>query len=287
MNYELRAKKIIIIGGASGIGFAAAKKLLDCGAAKIIIASRNKEKLASAKNKLDDERVSVMTFDISDCSSHEKFIRDVNEMIGDNADGLVISSGLNFDAKNWKGFNISISDWDRVMDTNLKGVFFLMRNFANYLHSFSIKGNICIVSSISAHRDLLSVYQISKNAISGICHAYGKYLCERKIVLNCVEPGTTAGGMLSGLDRYTDGIKEGLPWNDNSIRRVIRPEEIAEIICFLMSNLSEVMSGSCLLAGGGEQVYCEIMIFSMRSNTQDLWKNSERYHIFEHNEYLS
>ena len=136
------------------------------------------------------------------------------------------------------------------MDTNLKGVFFLTRNFANYLHGNNIKGNICIVSSISAHRDLLSVYQISKNAISGFVHAYGKYLCERGIVLNGVEPGTTDGGMLH-LDKYTDGKRQGLAWNDNSIRRVIRPEEIGEIICFLMSELGEVMSGTMILAGGG------------------------------------
>lgn len=43
----------------------------------------------------------------------------------------------------------------------------------------------------------------------------------------------------------------GKPFNDNSIRRVIRAEEIADIICFLMSELGEVMSGSCILAGGG------------------------------------
>lgn len=117
------------------------------------------------------------------------------------------------------------------------------------MHARNVKGNICVVLSISAHRDMLSVYQISKNAISRIVHAYGKYLCERGIILNGVEPGTTEGGMLGGLGKYTDGIRSGEPWNDNSIRRVIRPEEIAEIICFLISDLGEVMSGTCLLAG--------------------------------------
>lgn len=57
--------------------------------------------------------------------------------------------------------------------------------------------------------------------------------------------------MLGELSKYTDGIRSGLPWNDNSIRRVIRPEEIAKIILFLMSDLGEVMSGTCILAGGG------------------------------------
>lgn len=66
-----------------------------------------------------------------------------------------------------------------------------------------------MLSSISAHRDLLSVYQISKNAVSGIVHDYGKHLCERGIVLNCVESGTTNTDMMRGLADYTDGIRGG------------------------------------------------------------------------------
>lgn len=190
-------------------------------------------------------------FDISIIAQQNEFIEKVNKRIQTYVDGVVISSGLNFDGGNWRGFNISEDDYDRIMNTNLKGVFFLIRNYANFMHARKIKGNICVVSSISAHRDLLSVYQISKNAISGIVHTYGKYLCERGIVLNGVEPGTTEGGMLGELSKYTDGIRNGLSWNDNSIRRVIIPEEIAKIICFLMSDLGEVMSGTCILDGGG------------------------------------
>lgn len=248
---KLRAKNIAVVGGGSGIGFAAAKRLLDGGAERVILASRNEEKLKQAKEKLNSDKADICMFDISDCGGHEEFIRRLDEMTGKAADGLVISSGVDFDSSGWKGFNITEHDWDRVMDTNLKGVFFMIRNFANHLYSHNRKGNICVVSSISAHRDLLSVYQISKNAISGIVHAYGKHLCERGVVLNCVEPGVTDGGMLSWLGKYTDGVRPGEPWKDSSIRRVIRPEEIAEVIYFLMTNVGEVMSGSCVLAGGG------------------------------------
>ena len=251
MEVSLRPRNIIVCGGGSGIGLATAKNLLNKGARKVILCSRNVEKLEKVKRDLGDDRIYICSLDIADCKSHEKFIKEVEGLIGEIPDGMVISSGVNFDGGNWKGFNISESDYDRVMDINLKGVFFLMRTFANYLHSYNVQGNICIVSSISAHRDLLSVYQISKNAISGIVHAYGKHLCERGIILNCVEPGTTEGGMLGDLQKYTDGLRPGMPWNDNSIRRVIRPEEVAEVICFLLSNLGEVMSGSCVLVGGG------------------------------------
>ena len=254
MSNNLRAKRIIIIGGATGIGLAAAQKLLDEGAESIVLASRGLDKLKKAQESLkrsSKQNVFVAQFDISKVDTHDQFIRDAAKMIGEIPDGLVISSGVNFGGSNWRGFNISEADWDRVMDINLKGVFFLMRNFANYLHGNQVKGNICIVSSISAHRDMLSVYQVTKNAISGIVHAYGKHLCERGIVLNCVEPGTTNTDMMKNLAEYTDGVRPGKAWGDNSIHRLIRPEEIADVIAFLMSDVSEVLSGSCVLAGGG------------------------------------
>lgn len=256
MNVYLRPKNIIVVGGASGIGFAVAQRLLDGGANSIILASRNTQKLEQAKNTLklsDKQKISCAQFDISDVQSHDTKIAEIQNIIGqDNpVDGLVISSGVNFDGSNWKGFNISEADWDRVMNINLKGAFFLLRTFANYLHSHNRKGNICVVSSISAHRDLLSVYQVTKNAISRIVHTYGKYLCERGVVLNCVEPGVVTTEMMPHLKLYTDGIRPGKPWPDSSIKRVIRPEEIAEVIYILMSNLGEVLSGSCVLCGGG------------------------------------
>lgn len=254
MEFRLRCQNIIVVGGGTGIGYSITQKLLDYGAKNVIIASRNLTKLQEVSKKFrhnENQTLHCMQFDITDISSQNDFLHSVTTMIGEIPDGLVISSGINFDGSNWKGFNISESDWDAVMDTNLKGVFFLIRNFANYLNGNAIKGNINVVSSISAHRDLLSPYQVAKNAISGIVHAYGKHLCERGIILNCVEPGTTDGGMLKNLGQYADGVRDGKAWSDNSIRRVIRPEEIADIVCFMLSDLGEVMSGTCLLAGGG------------------------------------
>lgn len=254
MKISLMPQNIIIIGGGSGIGFATAENVLKNGAKNVILASRNIEKLKLAASKLRHEEsqgVFYMEFDIADVNKHNVFIERVQEAIGCIPEGLVISSGLNFDGSNWKGFNISEDDYDRIMEINLKGVFFLIRNFSNYLHGHKRKGNICVVSSISAHRDLLSVYQITKNAVSGIVHAYGKHLYERGIILNAVEPGTTNTEMMKGLSAYTDGQREGKQWKDNSLGRLLRAEEVAEIICFAMSDASEILAGSCILAGGG------------------------------------
>ncbi len=255
-NIKLRPSNILVIGGGSGLGKAITQKLLDNGASNIIIASRNIEKLNKVKDefkKKDYQNVYTLYLDITKTQKLRNDIINAQNLLGSKnvLDGLVISSGVNFDGSNWKGFNISDEDWDRVMNTNLKGPFFLLREFSNFLYENKIKGNICVLSSISAHRDLLCPYQISKLSLSRIVKTYGKYLCERGVVLNCVEPGPIYTDMMKHLVKYTDGIRPGEPWNDSSIRRLVRPDEVADIVCFLMSNLGEVMSGSCIIAAGG------------------------------------
>lgn len=255
-NVKLRPKNILVVGGGSGIGKAITQRLFDNGATNVIIASRNLAKLEQTSKSFVlkyGQKVHCIAFDITSVKSHVETIINAQKMIGEDnhLDGLVVSAGVNFDGSNWKGFDLSEEDWDRVIDTNLKGNFFIMRNFADHLYKNKIKGNICIVSSISAHRDMLSPYQIAKHSLSRIVQAYGKHLCERGVVLNCVEPGPIYTDMMKQLEKYTDGIREGLPWNDASIRRLVRPEEIADIVCYLMSNLGEVMSGSCIVAAGG------------------------------------
>ncbi len=256
MNIKLRPKNILVLGGGSGIGLSIAQALLDAGASNVIIASRNLNKLTEAVKGLKCDRgqgVYALAVDITNVQGNLEAIKKAQELLGkSNAlDGLVISSGVNFDGSNWKGFNLTEQEWDKVMDTNLKGVFFFMRDFANYLYEKKTKGNICIVSSISAHRDMLSPYQISKHCISRIVNAYGKHLCERGVVLNCVEPGPVYTEMMPHLKKYTDGVREGEPWNDASIKRLVRPEEVAQVVCFLMSELGETMSGDCIVVAGG------------------------------------
>jgi len=141
-NISLRPKNILVIGGGSGIGYAVAQKLLDNGANNIVIASRSLEKLTEASRtfKLNsNQQVYPLAFDITKVKTHKDVITKAQEILGENLlDGLVISAGVNFDGSNWKGFNVSEEDWDKVMNTNLKGVFFFMREFSNYLYENKI-----------------------------------------------------------------------------------------------------------------------------------------------------
>lgn len=251
---DIKVRNVVIIGGATGIGYATAQAFLDAGVNSVYVSSRSESKMRHAAQNLrcyNNQKVLFGELDIADCKSHIEFLEKITSEIGTIPDGLVISSGIHRDSGGWRGFNTTEEDWDTVMNINLKGTFFLMRNFTNYLCSKSVKGKICIVSSQAAHRDLLGAYPISKNAISGVIHAYGKHLVEKGIILNGIEPGLVDTPMMSYFHEYTNGIREGKIWGDNSIHRIIRPEEIAKLILFLMSEGSEIMAGTVLLANGG------------------------------------
>jgi 3-oxoacyl-[acyl-carrier protein] reductase len=120
---DLRPKNILVLGGGSGIRKAIVEELLISGAENIIIASRNKAKLdESAKGFKTKwgQRVYTLSVDITNVKANRSAIKQAEEMLGGKRlDGLVLSSGVNFDASNWKGFNITEEDWDKVMNTNL------------------------------------------------------------------------------------------------------------------------------------------------------------------------
>lgn len=98
--------------GASGIGLATVKMLLQNDVEHIVIASRSEKRLREIAKEINDDRIVTEPFDISIITQQNVFIEKVNKRISTYVDGVVISSGLNFDGGNWRGFNISEDDYD-------------------------------------------------------------------------------------------------------------------------------------------------------------------------------
>lgn len=100
MEINLRPKNIIVVGGATGIGYATAQKLLDNDCEIIILASRNVEKLEvaaeSLKKKNENQRIGIVKFDITDINTHDELMKKAENTVNCMPNGLVISSGTNF-----------------------------------------------------------------------------------------------------------------------------------------------------------------------------------------------
>lgn len=157
----------------------------------------------------------------------------------------VIITGRNAERINKTSFwNATEDDFDNVINTNLKGTYFLTKIVAKYMIDNKIEGNILNVSSSSSVRPALTSYQLAKWGLRAFTKGLAKELSHKDIVVNCIAPGPTATDMLLEGD---DNINRPT----SPIRRYATPNEIASLSVILVSNLARVVDGDTLMATGG------------------------------------
>lgn len=243
-NELLKGRCALITGGTSGIGFSIAQAFLNAGAS-VIITGRNEAKLQEACDRLNaGNRVFSYVMDNTIVSSFESTF---NEMLRNSQhrgveciDILVNNAGI-------LGANIpnaTEEQYDKVLDTNLKGVFFLSQIFSKYMVANNIKGNILNIASSSSLRPAVSAYTISKWGIRALTMGLARSLAPHGITVNGIAPGQTATPML-----HKDS--ENLINTTCPLGRWILPEEIANGAVFLVSNMGRAVIGDILYMTGG------------------------------------
>ena len=135
----LKSHVVLITGGSSGIGKAIAKACLESGA-KVIITGRNKEKLSSSVSKLREISTAVyaLPLDNNDVKNMKDAIIEAEKLAGAKLTTLINNAGIalgSFD-------HLEEEEFDKVLDTNIKGTVFLSKYFSEYLRQNDIKGNI-------------------------------------------------------------------------------------------------------------------------------------------------
>lgn len=241
----LAGRTALITGGSSGIGYAIAKKFLSSGC-RVIIAGTNEDKVKNCCDKLDSKNVRGITLNLLEVSSlKDKIIQSAR--LFDNAciDTLVNCAGFN--PKKYF-FDITEEDYDKTMDTNVKGTFFMCQAMANYMIENKIKGHILNLSSSSALRPAWSPYEMSKWSIRGLTVGLADALIPYGITVNALAPGPTATPMLG---KSADGDLD-LP--SNPIGRYATPEEIANLATILVSEMGNLIIGDTLYATGGSGI---------------------------------
>lgn len=243
-NELLKGRCALITGGTSGIGFAIAQTFLNAGAA-VILTGRNQEKLDSAIQKLESKgRVWGYTMNNLNIETFEPTF---NQMLTDikfqglkHIDILVNNAGVLGAVLP----NATEKQYDKVLDTNLKAVFFLSQMFGKYMVKNKIKGNILNIASSSSLRPAISAYIISKWGIKGFTMGLAKSLIPYGITVNGIAPGRTATPML-GKREDSNMLDTHSP-----LGRWIMPEEIANGALFLVSNLGKAIVGDIIYMTG-------------------------------------
>jgi len=139
--------------------------------------------------------------------------------------------------------------YNAILDTNLKGTFFLSQLVGQYMKENHIKGHILNIGSSSSLRPATSAYTISKWGIYGFTKGLAKILAPYGITVNGIAPGPTATPML-----MPDGIKDNLSFPTNPLGRFILPEEIANMAVFLVSEMGRSIIGDMVFMTGGSGV---------------------------------
>lgn len=243
-NELLKGRCALITGGTSGIGFSIAQSFLNAGAS-VIITGRSEDKLLRAKETLGyKDRVFTYVMNNQDVNSFmptfDRMLADVNRGVK-FIDILVNNAGVLGATLP----NATEEQYDNVLDTNLKAVFFLSQMFGKYMVENKIKGNILNIASSSSLRPAVSAYTISKWGIRGLTMGLARSLAPHGITVNGIAPGQTATPMLRKNDN-NNLINTTCP-----LGRWILPEEIANGALFLVSDLGRAVVGDIVYMTGG------------------------------------
>lgn len=240
--------KIALVIGVGGIGSAIASELLRNGA-DIIITGRNQDKLDRIQKELSaiqaDKSVDAFVLDVSDISSISESIETAWNLHG-KIDILVYSAGVH--CSDVFG-DVTEPTWDLVLNTNLKGMYFVDQAIANLMIKHNVHGHILNVGSASCAKPGWTPYEISKSAVRSLTLGFADKLVQYGIVVNSIAPGPVATSML-GLNG------EDLSWHGNPTGRVATPEEIANISLLMVSSTGDLIVGDTFFVSGGSGTIC-------------------------------
>lgn len=231
-------KTALVTGGTGGIGYAIAKRLQEAGCTVIILA-RNEEKLKLASQQIG------CSYRVLDISNVQDIKRVVSEIYQTKApDILVNSAGVM--GKGRFG-NVDVEEWNKVINTNVRGTFFITQEVARYMIERKIKGHILNLSSSSALRPCYSAYIVSKHMVRDLTQGFAKELIKHGIIVNAIAPGPTATDMI-GAD------ENDLTNPDVPAGRIATVDEIANHALSLLSEMGDLVVGSTLYVTGGSGI---------------------------------
>ncbi|MHC8563825.1 Levodione reductase [Streptomyces sp. ADI96-15] len=242
---EFAGRTALVTGAASGIGLATARRLGQ-GGARVVIADYNAEGAASAAAALTDEGIeaAAVTVDVTDPASVEAAVRFAQDTYG--ALHLAVNNaGIGGESAPTGDYDIDV--WNRVVRTNLDGVFYSMRyeipallaaGGGAIVNTASILGSVGFAGS--------PAYVAAKHGVVGLTKTAATEYAAQGVRINAVGPGFIDTPLLQGMEKQAyDGLVQLHPAG-----RLGGSEEVAEVIAFLLSDRASFVHGSYHLVDG-------------------------------------
>ncbi|MBI5400387.1 SDR family oxidoreductase [Candidatus Saganbacteria bacterium] len=253
---NISGKTAIVTGGAMGIGFGIANRLAEAGA-NVLIADLNGDQAAAAAAKLaeTDLKAKAICVDISKEDDVKKMVAAAVNLFG-SLDILVNNAGI---FPNVPLSKMSLSDFERVIAINLKGVFLCTKYSSEQMIKANRGGKIINITSIdSLHPSMVGLahYDASKHGVWGFTKNIALELSPHNIQVNAIAPG---GILTEGVQDAQTNAPQGIDMskvmevflNKIPMHRMGEPDEIGKVALFLASEMSSYMCGSQIVVDGG------------------------------------
>lgn len=228
----LQDKVAVITGGTRGIGAAIARKLSSM-AANVVICGRNQSELQRTASEISAQggRCEGLTCDITDLNSVEQFSKNVLDKYR-QVDILVNNAGIG----SFSGplHSLAPADWDRVINTNLRGVYYMIRAFAPGMIQQN-SGDIINISSIASKNALPNgaVYSASKWALNGLTYSVAEELRAHNIRVTVVCPGSVDTDLSPHAGKSKD--------------RMLKPDDVAHVVAMLVTQAPQSFASEVVL----------------------------------------
>ena len=240
---KLKGKRIIVTGGGRGLGYAMAKKFKEEGA-QVLIAGRNVKTLRESAERIGCK---FLQLDVQDTGTFASFMDEADKMLG-GVNCLVNNAGISLHEKGFLA--VSPAQFDLQFNTNLKGGFFLAQAFIRKCKVNGLEGikNILFTSSETGMTVDERPYGLTKAALNSLLQGLAYRYVNEGYRVNAIAPGVTISDMVGKRD---DG---DLTYAGNITGRYYLPEEVAEIACFLLSDISNCLNGQILVCNEGKTI---------------------------------
>lgn len=243
-NNVLAGKKVIITGGGRGLGYSMAKKFVAEGAS-VLISGRNESVLRDSAKELG---CLYLTLDVNDTNSFSFFISRAEELLGE-IDCLVNNAGISLHENGF--LDVSPKQFDSQFNTNLKGAFFLTQCFIERNLKVDRRNTkkVLFISSETSMTVDERPYGLTKAAMNSLVQGLAYRYVNEGFRINAVAPGVTISDMI-GKSKDDKNIT----CHYNITNRFYLPEEVAEVACFLLSDVSNCLNGQILVCNEGKTI---------------------------------